>query len=68
MLAVLLLQMDVGVERPLGVVSLFETLDNLRGVSLTMEQLLRPPAYIGSIVATRVQLVRELLHELLVRG
>ena len=60
--------MDGGVERPLRVVSLFETLDNLWGVPLMMEQLFRLPAYIGSIVATRVQLVKELLHELLVRG
>jgi phosphoenolpyruvate carboxylase len=48
-LAVLLLQVDAGVERPLRVVPLFETLDDLRGAASTMEQLFRLPAYIGSI-------------------
>ncbi|KAL3783913.1 hypothetical protein ACHAW5_011036 [Stephanodiscus triporus] len=48
-LAVLLLQVDAGVKRPLRVVPLFETLDDLRGAASTMEQLFRLPAYIGSI-------------------
>ena len=48
-LAVLLLQVDAGVEKPLRVVPLFETLDDLKGAASTMEQLFKLPAYIGSI-------------------
>lgn len=48
-LAVLLLQVDAGVTRPLRVVPLFETLDDLKGAAMTMEQLFKIPAYIGSI-------------------
>jgi len=48
-LAVLLLQVDAGVTRPLRVVPLFETLDDLKGAAMTMEQLFKIPAYVGSI-------------------
>ena len=40
-LAVLLLQLDAGVKKPLRVVPLFETLDDLNGAAATMEQLFR---------------------------
>ena len=48
-LAVLLLQRDAGVKRPLRVVPLFETLDDLQGAAATMEKLFSIPAYIGSL-------------------
>eukprot|EP00584_Thalassiosira_punctigera_P002280 CAMPEP_0172536244 /NCGR_PEP_ID=MMETSP1067-20121228/8028_1 /TAXON_ID=265564 ORGANISM="Thalassiosira punctigera, Strain Tpunct2005C2" /NCGR_SAMPLE_ID=MMETSP1067 /ASSEMBLY_ACC=CAM_ASM_000444 /LENGTH=1035 /DNA_ID=CAMNT_0013321279 /DNA_START=115 /DNA_END=3222 /DNA_ORIENTATION=+ len=48
-LAVLLLQRDAGVEKPLRVVPLFETLDDLNGAAATMEQLFSIPAYVGSL-------------------
>jgi phosphoenolpyruvate carboxylase len=48
-LSVLLLQVDAGVKKPLRVVPLFETLDDLRGAASTMEQLFKLPVYIGSI-------------------
>ena len=48
-LAVLLLQLDAGVKKPLRVVPLFETLDDLNGASSTMEQLFNIPSYIGSL-------------------
>jgi len=48
-LAVLLLQRDAGVKKPLRVVPLFETLDDLNGASATMEQLFSIPSYIGSL-------------------
>mmetsp|Transcript_22955 Transcript_22955/g.49667 ORF Transcript_22955/g.49667 Transcript_22955/m.49667 type:complete len:1032 (-) Transcript_22955:166-3261(-) len=48
-LAVLLLQRDAGVKKPLRVVPLFETLDDLKGAAATMEQLLSIPAYIDSL-------------------
>ncbi|EJK47539.1 hypothetical protein THAOC_33731, partial [Thalassiosira oceanica] len=48
-MAVLLLQRDAGVERPLRVVPLFETLDDLNGAPATMEQLFSIPSYIGSL-------------------
>ena len=48
-LAVLLLQRDAGVQRPLRVVPLFETLDDLQGAAATMDKLLSIPSYIGSL-------------------
>lgn len=48
-LAVLLLQRDAGVKKPLRVVPLFETLDDLNGAAATMEQLFSIPAYVGSL-------------------
>ncbi|KAL7541326.1 hypothetical protein ACHAXR_010813 [Thalassiosira sp. AJA248-18] len=48
-LAVLLLQRDAGVKKPLRVVPLFETLDDLNGAADTMEQLFSIPSYIGSL-------------------
>jgi phosphoenolpyruvate carboxylase len=48
-MAVLLLQRDAGVKKPLRVVPLFETLDDLQGAAATMEQLFSIPAYIGSL-------------------
>ncbi len=44
-LAVLLLQIDAGVEHPLRVVPLFETLDDLNGAADTMNTLFSLPAY-----------------------
>lgn len=48
-LAVLLLQRDAGVKKPLRVVPLFETLEDLQGAAATMDQLLSIPSYIGSL-------------------
>jgi phosphoenolpyruvate carboxylase len=48
-LAVLLLQLDAGVKKPLRVVPLFETLDDLNGAATTMDTLFSLPAYRGSI-------------------
>jgi phosphoenolpyruvate carboxylase len=48
-LAVLILQRDAGVQKPLRVVPLFETLDDLKGAAATMETLFSLPAYVGSI-------------------
>jgi len=48
-LAVLLLQRDAGVQNPLRVVPLFETLDDLNGAADTMDTLFSLPAYKGSI-------------------
>lgn len=48
-LAVLLLQRDAGVIKPLRVVPLFETLDDLNGAADTMTTLFTLPAYKGSI-------------------
>eukprot|EP00557_Chaetoceros_sp_GSL56_P000067 CAMPEP_0176496740 /NCGR_PEP_ID=MMETSP0200_2-20121128/11353_1 /TAXON_ID=947934 /ORGANISM="Chaetoceros sp., Strain GSL56" /LENGTH=933 /DNA_ID=CAMNT_0017894709 /DNA_START=549 /DNA_END=3350 /DNA_ORIENTATION=+ len=48
-LAVLLLQVDAGVKKPLRVVPLFETLDDLNGAAETMETLFSLPAYKGHI-------------------
>lgn len=48
-LAVLLLQRDAGVKKPLRVVPLFETLDDLNGAAATMDRLFRIPAYVGSL-------------------
>ncbi len=48
-LAVLLLQRDAGVKKPLRVVPLFETLDDLKGAAKTMRSLFSLPAYVGSI-------------------
>uniref|UniRef100_A0A7S4R6G9 phosphoenolpyruvate carboxylase n=1 Tax=Ditylum brightwellii TaxID=49249 RepID=A0A7S4R6G9_9STRA len=48
-LAVLLLQRDAGVKKPLRVVPLFETLDDLKGAAATMECLFNISAYKGSI-------------------
>lgn len=48
-LAVLLLQIDAGVDKPLRVVPLFETLDDLNGAAETMETLFSLPVYRASI-------------------
>jgi phosphoenolpyruvate carboxylase len=48
-LAVLLLQRDAGVRKPLRVVPLFETLDDLNGAGETMKSLFSLPAYMGTI-------------------
>jgi phosphoenolpyruvate carboxylase len=48
-LAVLLLQLDAGVKKPLRVAPLFETLDDLNGAADTMRQLFSLPAYMGTI-------------------
>lgn len=48
-LAVLLLQIDAGVKKPLRVVPLFETLDDLNGAAEAMDTLFSLPAYKGSI-------------------
>eukprot|EP00984_Skeletonema_dohrnii_P036178 scaffold36861_cov205-Skeletonema_dohrnii-CCMP3373.AAC.1 len=48
-MAVLLLQRDAGVKKPLRVAPLFETLDDLNGAAATMDQLFNIPAYIGSL-------------------
>jgi len=48
-LAVLLLQRDAGVEKPLRVAPLFETLDDLNGAAETMKHLFSLPVYMGSI-------------------
>ena len=44
-----LLQLDAGVEKPLRVVPLFKTLDDLNRDAGTMEQLYSILAYIGSL-------------------
>jgi phosphoenolpyruvate carboxylase len=48
-LAVLLLQLDAGVKKPLRVVPLFETLDDLNGAPSTMKTLFSLPPYMGII-------------------
>lgn len=48
-LAVLLLQIDAGVKKPLRVVPLFETLDDLNGAEEAMDTLFSLPAYKGTI-------------------
>ena len=48
-LAVLLLQRDAGVKKPLRVAPLFETLDDLNGACDTMTTLFSLPVYMGSI-------------------
>lgn len=48
-LTVLLLQLDAGVQKPLRVVPLFETLDDLHGAPHTMKTLFQLPAYMGVI-------------------
>lgn len=48
-LAVLLLQLDAGVEKPLRVAPLFETLDDLNGAYDTMKKLYSLPVYMGII-------------------
>ena len=48
-LAVLLLQKDAGVKKPLRVVPLFETLDDLNGAEDTMKKLFSLPGYMGEI-------------------
>jgi phosphoenolpyruvate carboxylase len=52
-LAVLLLQLDAGVKKPLRVVPLFETLDDLNGAPETMSQLYSIPTYVGSLDARK---------------
>jgi len=48
-LAVLLLQLDAGVKKPLRVAPLFETLDDLNGAGETMKKLFSLPVYMGVI-------------------
>ena len=48
-LNVLLLQKDAGVAKPLRVVPLFETLDDLNGAAATMKTLFSLPGYMGEI-------------------
>ncbi|KAL3935015.1 MAG: hypothetical protein SGBAC_009382 [Bacillariaceae sp.] len=48
-LAVLLLQLDAGVKKPLRVAPLFETLDDLNGAYDTMKKLFSLPVYLGII-------------------
>jgi len=48
-LAVLLLQLDAGVKKPLRVAPLFETLDDLQGAGDTMKKLFSLPVYMGVI-------------------
>ena len=48
-LAVLLLQLDAGVKKPLRVAPLFETLDDLNGAPTTMKTLFKLPVYMGII-------------------
>jgi phosphoenolpyruvate carboxylase len=48
-LAVLMLQKDAGVKKPLRVVPLFETLDDLNGLPATMKKLFTHPGYMGYI-------------------
>jgi phosphoenolpyruvate carboxylase len=48
-LAVLLLQLDAGVKKPLRVAPLFETLDDLNGAADTMRSLFSLPVYMGII-------------------
>lgn len=48
-LAVLMLQRDAGVKKPLRVVPLFETLDDLNGAADTMKRLFTLPGYMGNI-------------------
>lgn len=56
-MAVLLLQRDAGVKKPLRVVPLFETLDDLNGAAATMEQLFNIPAYVGSLEGRRQEVM-----------
>ena len=48
-LAVLALQKDAGVKKPLRVAPLFETLDDLNGAAATMTKLFSLPGYMGAI-------------------
>jgi len=48
-LAVLALQKDAGVKKPLRVAPLFETLDDLTGAANTMKTLFSLPGYMGAI-------------------
>ncbi len=48
-LAVLALQKDAGVKKPLRVAPLFETLDDLNGAAATMAKLFSLPGYMGAI-------------------
>ena len=48
-LAVLVLQKDAGVKKPLRVAPLFETLDDLNGAADTMKTLFSLPGYMGEI-------------------
>ena len=48
-LAVLLLQRDAGVKKPLRIAPLFETLDDLNGAASTMKSLFSLPVYMGII-------------------
>jgi phosphoenolpyruvate carboxylase len=48
-MAVLMLQKDAGVKKPLRVSPLFETLEDLNGAAATMRKVYSNPAYMGSI-------------------
>ena len=56
-LAVLLLQLDAGVKKPLRVVPLFETLLDLNGAAATIEQLFNIPAYIGNLEGRKQEIM-----------
>jgi phosphoenolpyruvate carboxylase len=56
-LAVLLLQLDAGVNKTLRVVPLFETLDDLNGAAATMEHLFSIPAYVGSLEGRKQEIM-----------
>mmetsp|Transcript_10565 Transcript_10565/g.22080 ORF Transcript_10565/g.22080 Transcript_10565/m.22080 type:complete len:930 (-) Transcript_10565:171-2960(-) len=56
-LSVLLLQLDAGVKKPLRVVPLFETLDDLNGAVDTMEQLYNIPSYVGSLEGRKQEIM-----------
>lgn len=55
-LAVYVLQKDAGVKKPLRVVPLFETLDDLKGATATMKKLFSLPTYMG-IIAGRQEIM-----------
>ena len=48
-MAVLMLQKDAGVKKPLRVAPLFETLGDLKGAAATMKKLFSLPGYMGEI-------------------
>ena len=48
-MAVSMLQRNAGVAKELRVVPLFETLDDLKGATKSMETLYTTPAYVGSL-------------------
>ena len=54
---------DAGVEKPLRVVPLFKTLDDLNSAAGTTEQLYSIPAYIGSLEDRKVTLQKKLVEQ-----